>query len=141
MDCSKPPSCLKVLQAVTFIVCISLFVYMSWGIFAQYSNKSKVKLESQEEIEQYQYPQIVLCPAEPYLEGAEEFLTPSAFRENAVDIREHILVYQNFGNPEPNDWEVKEVPTLYDGKCRSHRYTKKVRATFGLYLLDHHIKA
>lgn len=122
---------LNVLKAITFTLCVVLFVTMSWGIFVQYKSKGEIKLEYNELVDSYQVPLLVICPLDPILNITDEFFTIQGYLKYTVNISERIFAYwkmsEDLDLTTDSIWEVTDIYTVYDGRCKVYRYKPRVR--------------
>lgn len=99
---------------------------MSLGIFNQFKNRDKVQVESEEKLEFFTFPQLAICHSEPYFEEASTVFTLGDFMNNTVDVEPYILEYVLTHDHDKDNWEVRELLTIFNGRCQAYKYKLKV---------------
>lgn len=120
MSCYKSELFCKILRLVTLLVCIILFLVLSWKLVEQYASGDTVKSESSEDIGSLTPPIIAICPNPAYLDSSFPSATKADYMKNTHNVTSLILT--DLGS----DYEVKEFFTLNNGRCATIRYKKMV---------------
>ena len=120
---------LKALKLVTSIACVGLFLWMSWGIFRQYSRRDTVTVSSEVPKESNTPPVLAICAENWYLNRTATYVTKEEYLNNTVNITAMILnmSYTTIqGDGKDEGFELKETHTILSGRCVTIRYRGKV---------------
>ena len=126
----------RVLKAVTAIACIALFVYHFYGVFADYTNGETIVATKFVQLDSMVLPTFAFCLQVGYRDANAPLpLTVTDYKNVTTDPWDYVLNisasltdYSHHIDyaSHPELWRVREIYTIYQGRCLTVRSKVKV---------------